>query len=202
MVLAGCSEGNRQAGDVTSAEAYGRRVPVKRQVSDKIGGMREFHVREARVPDCEWLARMRAKLWPDGTVEEHRRELKDLLAGEALSTLPTVVLVAESSDGSSGDGPSGDGLIWGFLEAGLRSHADGCDTRRPVGFIEGWFVEKKARRQGVGRALVVAAEAWARSHGCTEMASDTWIEDEGSQFAHRALGYEETDRCVHYRKTL
>jgi hypothetical protein len=29
-----------------------------------------------------------------------------------------------------------------------------------------------------------------------------WIDDERSQHAHQALGFEAFDRCVHFRKTL
>jgi aminoglycoside 6'-N-acetyltransferase I len=47
-----------------------------------------------------------------------------------------------------------------------------------------------------------AAEQWARSHGCLEMASDIWIDEEISQKAHQALGFEIVDRCVHFRKQL
>jgi aminoglycoside 6'-N-acetyltransferase I len=34
------------------------------------------------------------------------------------------------------------------------------------------------------------------------MASDTWINDEGSVHAHESLGFEIVDRCIHFRKTL
>jgi aminoglycoside 6'-N-acetyltransferase I len=34
------------------------------------------------------------------------------------------------------------------------------------------------------------------------MASDTWLDNLGSQSAHEALGFEVVDRCVHYRKRL
>ena len=71
-----------------------------------------------------------------------------------------------------------------------------------VGYIEGWYVAESYRHQGVGKKLVAAAEDWARSHGCLEIASDTWIDNEVSQSAHEALGYEVVDRCVHYRKML
>ena len=64
-----------------------------------------------------------------------------------------------------------DGGLCGFLEAAIRSRANGCDST-PVGYIEGWYVDEDVRRQGVGRALVEAAEAWARSKGCRQMASD------------------------------
>src|SRR5687767_8774541 len=70
------------------------------------------------------------------------------LEGRPYSTLPLVSFVAEAEDGR----------LAGFIEVGLRSHADACDGRRAVGFIEGWFVSADFRRQGIGRALVDAAE--------------------------------------------
>ena len=47
-----------------------------------------------------------------------------------------------------------------------------------------------------------AAEDWARSQDCAEMGSDALIENQGSQGAHKALGFEIVDRCVHFRKAL
>ncbi|HWG17323.1 MAG TPA: hypothetical protein VN678_05640 [Acidobacteriaceae bacterium] len=47
-----------------------------------------------------------------------------------------------------------------------------------------------------------AAEEWARAHGAREMASDALIDNEPSELAHRALGFEVVDRCVHLRKSL
>jgi aminoglycoside 6'-N-acetyltransferase I len=38
--------------------------------------------------------------------------------------------------------------------------------------------------------------------GARELASDTWLDNAGSQHAHEALGFEVVDRCVHYRKAL
>lgn len=85
---------------------------------------------------------------------------------------------------------------------GLRSHADGCDTAQPVGFVEGWFVHEAFRDRGIGKELMRTAEDWARRQGCLEMASDTWIDDERSLRSHQALGFEVVDRCVHFRKPL
>ena len=95
---------------------------------------------------------------------------------------------------------NGDSLA-GFIEISLRSHVDGCETH-PVGYIEGWYVDGFARGTGVGRALVAAAEVWARAHGCSEMGSDALIDNIESQRAHAALGYEIVDRCVNFRKSL
>jgi aminoglycoside 6'-N-acetyltransferase I len=149
-------------------------------------------IRRAQLSDREHLVRMRAALWPDSSAEEHDLEVIAILEGRAALTMPLIILIAET----------GDRRVVGFLEVDLRSHADGCNPAHPVGYIEGWYVAENYRDQGVGKRLVAAAEDWARSHGCVEIASDTWIDNEVSQRAHEALGYEVVDRCVHYRKTI
>ena len=106
--------------------------------------------------------------------------------------MPLANFVAETADGR----------LFGFAEVDVRSHADGCNPTRPVGYLEGWYVAEEGRHRGIGRRLLSAAEDWARSNGCIEMASDTWIENELSQTCHEALGFEVVDRCVHYRKAL
>jgi aminoglycoside 6'-N-acetyltransferase I len=148
-------------------------------------------VRRAVPADLEVLARQFFALWSDGSLEDHRAEAAAILVDTPRSTMPLIVLVAEVG-----------GVVVGFVEVGLRSHADGCDPRQPVGFVEGWFVESEHRRKGLGRALLAAAEDWARSQGCREIGSDTWIDNEPSQRAHEALGFEVVDRCVNYRKAL
>lgn len=92
------------------------------------------------------------------------------------------------------------GLV-GFVSASLRDWAEGCESR-PVPFLEGWFVAEGHRGHGVGAALVAAVEAWARSLGHTEMGSDTWLDNEAGRRAHEALGFEEVERVVSYRKRL
>lgn len=149
-------------------------------------------IREAGPQDLTDVATMCHQLWPDASVEEHAANIRPLLEGNPPSHLPNVVLVAEEPD---------QGCI-GFLDVGLRSHADGCDPSRPVGYMEGWYIAPAYRRKGVGARLVAAAEDWARLQGCKEIASDTWIDNAPSQGAHEALGFEIVDRCVHYRKDL
>ena len=106
--------------------------------------------------------------------------------------MPLVILVSQDSDST----------LLGFLEVGLRSYADGCDVSHPVGYVEGWYVEENARKQGIGTALLHAAEDWARSQGCTEMASDTTIDNHVSQRVHESLGFQVAERSVLYRKAL
>jgi len=134
---------------------------------------------------AEWL-RMRRALWDDCPDDQQVREM-----GEILKSDTETVSFAERPDGG----------LCGFLEAAIRPWAIGCDAR-PVGYIEGWYVDEDVRRQGVGRALVEAAEAWARSKGCRQMASDAELWNEVSHQAHGAVGYEETARLVLYKKDL
>jgi aminoglycoside 6'-N-acetyltransferase I len=149
-------------------------------------------VRQALIADQAELAKMRAVLWPDASAEEHFKELSAALSHGMSGSLPSAILVSHNKDGA----------LIGFLEVGMRSHADGCDPARPVGFVEGWFVQDRFRNQGVGKELMRVAEEWARTQGCLEMASDTLSDNESSQRAHEALGFEVVDRCVNFRKAL
>lgn len=149
-------------------------------------------IRHAEPADAEELAGMRAALWPEGSLEDHRRDVDAWFADGPAGMLPAAVFVAHTPNQS----------LTGFVEVSLRSHADGCDPGHPVGYIEGWFVQPDHRGHGIGAALIRAAEDWARAHGCREMASDALLSNEPSELAHRALGFEVVDRCVHLRKSL
>jgi aminoglycoside 6'-N-acetyltransferase I len=97
--------------------------------------------------------------------------------------------------------PRGEGGLCGFIEAAIRPFAEGCRTQ-PVGYIEGWYVDPDSRWRGIGRSLVTAAENWARSKGCKEIASDAEVSNLDSEEAHRRLGYVEVSRLVHFKKDL
>ena len=149
-------------------------------------------VRMARGEDREQLARLRAALWPESSAEKHAKELLGILDGKGFGTMPLTEIVAEESTGA----------LVGFLEVGLRSHADGCDVSRAVGYVEGWYVAESYRKQGIGRKLMAAAEDWTRQQGCAEMASDALLGNDLSELAHEALGFAVVDRCIRFRKTL
>lgn len=142
-----------------------------------------------------WL-QLRSELWPRHPLETLTREVDAFLTGDGLwklgrESIPFLVLVAERE---------AEGIV-GFLEASLRPFADGCRTA-PVGYLEGWYVAPAHRRRGIGSALVRAAEGWARSSGCREMASDARVDNVTSELCHRALGYEVVHRTIHFRRDL
>lgn len=152
----------------------------------------ESCVRLAQPSDLRGLAPLLAALWPESPAEEHARELELILAGKAPGTLPLVIFVAEDRDGS----------VVGFLECGLRSHAESCNPSRPVGYVEGWYVAAGYRRRGIGKSLLAAGEEWARRQGCLEMASDALSDNTLSQDVHQRLGFEVVEHSVHFRKAL
>lgn len=141
-------------------------------------------IRPIRRTDRDEVVRMRMALWPDSTPEEV----------DALLERPHeayTVLVAVRADGR----------LAAFAEVGTRAYAEGCDTS-PVAYLEGIWVDRDARRSGVAVGLVRQAEAWARSRGLTEMASDAEIANRVSLQFHRAAGFQEVERIVCFRRDL
>jgi aminoglycoside 6'-N-acetyltransferase I len=136
--------------------------------------------------DAEWM-RMRDILWPGLTTGVHNIDMAEFRSHDERQA----AFVVDRENG----------LLGGFLETGTRKYADGCETTR-VGYIEGWYVDPDLRRTGWGRALIEAAEDWARSCGYSEIASDCLLENEVSLKAHTSLGYQETERLIHFRKSL
>jgi aminoglycoside 6'-N-acetyltransferase I len=137
---------------------------------------------------AEWL-RMRQALWPNADSDAQLADMDEWLAQ------PDTAVIVVPRIGGAGAG------LAGFAEVGTRSVAESCSSS-PVAFLEGWYVDPDLRRQGVGTALVRAAETWARSKGVKELASDTQLANTDSQRAHAAVGFIEVERLVAYRKVL
>lgn len=134
----------------------------------------------------EWLV-LRQALWPHRSPEYHRRQVEDA----SRSGDRHVGLLARVQDASVG-----------FAEAVLRFDAvNGCSSS-PVGFLEGVYVQPAWRRRGVASSLCRAVEAWAAGLGCQELASDRALADGDARWWHQALGFEETERVVFYRKAV
>jgi len=147
----------------------------------------QFIVRPIAERDLSEWFRLRRKLWDATTDEDHKAEMLDIVDHPDSQ----LVAVAETENGK----------LAGFLEASIRPFVEDCETDH-VGYLEGWFVDPEFRRHGIGRMLVSLAEEWAKSRGCTEMASDAELGNEMSLAAHTRLGYRETSRLVHLRKEL
>ncbi len=148
-----------------------------------------MRLRPLELRDRRAWAEMRAALWPEADAAELAHETIKHFAGvkaaEEVWVAEDVVI----------------GRLLGFLELSLRAYAEGCASS-PVPFVEAWYVTAEARHSGVGRALIEAAENWSRLRGFAELGSDAALENDPSHAAHQALGFEEVERIVCYRKSL
>jgi aminoglycoside 6'-N-acetyltransferase I len=135
-----------------------------------------------------WL-QMRQQLWPEDSDLEHRLCVDRYLAGDRRE--PAEVLLAINDRGQP----------VGFAELAIRNIVDGCSSDR-VAYLEGWYVDAEARRTGIGRLLIRAAEEWACAQGCTEFGSDALLDDEISHAAHLNLGFVETGKVRTFRKSI
>jgi aminoglycoside 6'-N-acetyltransferase I len=133
----------------------------------------------------QWI-QLRCELWPHESGAEMDVEGRAALVADP----PLIVFVATEEEG-----------LAGFLELGLRSVAEGCATS-PVPYVEGWYVAADRRRQGLGGALMSAAEQWSRERGYAELGSDTEEFNRLSRDAHAALGFEKVETLVVFRKAL
>ena len=145
----------------------------------------EITIRRITHEDKQAWFIMRKGIWPDAPDEYMTFDQDDILANEN-----AVVFFAYA-----------DGSLAGMIEASIKDYAEGCETS-PVGYLEAWYVYAQFRGQGVAKALTDAAESWIRGKGCTEVASDTWLENQASIRAHEKSGYYEAERLVHFVKQL
>ena len=144
-----------------------------------------MEIRKATPADSMALANLASRMW-NHNPEELEPEFASLTASDEAACFLAW----------------NDNLPIGFAQCQLRhDYVEGCDTS-PVGFLEGIYVEAEYRRSGVARALLAACEDWARSVGCSEFASDCELDNADSLRFHLAMGFEEANRIICFRKTL
>lgn len=89
----------------------------------------------------------------------------------------------------------------GFIELNLRDNVPGS-SQQTTPYIEAWFVSPDCQGQGIGKALIHAAEEWAKQQGFQELGSDAPITNEKSVNLHKQLGFNEIERVVCLLKPL
>ena len=145
-----------------------------------------YQVRQAASRDeAAWLD-LTMRLWPDATSAELKEDFHRVFFSEE-----EAIFLCEEK-----------GQLLGMIILALRhEYVEGTHTT-PVGYIEGIFVREEYRCRKVGQCLVEKAEQWSKWRGCREIASDTELSNQNSQQFHQAIGFEEANRIVCYRKSL
>lgn len=144
-----------------------------------------MNIRKAHPEDSRVLADLAAKMW-----EHAADELETEFAALTADTEASCFLAYEEEQPI------------GFAQCQLRhDYVEGCETS-PVGFLEGIYIDADHRRSGAGRALLSACEAWAKSMGCREFASDCELDNHDSLAWHLKNGFEEMGRTIWFAKKL
>ena len=148
------------------------------------------HLRVERCREVEapgWLA-LRKALWPETARERHRHAMQAQIDDPECHA----AFITYAADGAA----------LGFAEVSLRFDRVNGTTSSPVAFLEGIYVRDPDRRRGVARDLLEAVLAWAARRGCRELASDVELANTLGQRVHRALGFEETERVVYFKRRV
>ncbi|OHX12202.1 aminoglycoside 6'-N-acetyltransferase [Chromobacterium sphagni] len=136
---------------------------------------------------AHWL-QLRGQLWPHCPLPRHQEDIAAQLAKPSRH----IAFLAHDAAGQP----------IGLIEAALRHDYVNGTSRSPVAFLEGIYVVPAERRRGVARLLLARVKAWARQHGCDELASDAQLDNHPAQAAHLALGFAESERVVFYKMAL
>jgi len=91
--------------------------------------------------------------------------------------------------------------ILGFVELSSRNIVDGC-LSSPVAYIEGLFIKKENRGNGLGTKTIEAIKIWCKERGFTELGADTELANKRAQKFFNSVGFHETFRIVEFRTKI
>ena len=143
-------------------------------------------IKQAKPEDIMTLAGFAMKLWTGHSFTEMANKFKKLISCDHAVCFIQYV----------------DGKAIGFAQCQLRNdYVEGTDSS-PVGYLEGIFIEDAYRKHGYAKELLKACEAWAKGKHCAEFASDCELENDDSLRFHMAMGFEEANRIICFRKDI
>ena len=143
-------------------------------------------IKRAKVEDAEILAGLAIQMWTEHEPEEMADEFRKLVMNEEAACF------IQFED----DRPIG------FAQCQLRhDYVEGTESS-PVGYLEGLFISEENRKHGYAAELLMECEKWAKEKGCSEFASDCELDNADSLRFHIALGFEEANRIICFRKDI
>lgn len=143
-------------------------------------------IKIAQKEDAIVIAKLAVQMWCEHTVSELEQDFSDLIGSDHAAIFLKYV----------------DGKPVGFAQCQLRTdYVEGTHSS-PVGYLEGIFIEKAYQNCGYAKELLVECEKWAKEKKCTEFASDCELDNEDSLHFHLAMGFEEANRIICFRKEI
>lgn len=146
----------------------------------------EMTIRKAQKVDADTLAELAIQMWSGHTVSELKEKFEEITQNEnAVCFIKYIETKAV-----------------GFAQCQLRTDYVEGTRSSPVGYLEGIFVEAEHRNSGYAKELLRECEKWAKEKGCTEFASDCELNNDDSFSFHKAMGFEEANRIICFRKDI
>lgn len=143
-------------------------------------------IRRAVTEDAALLAGLAAQMWKDNDPSDLKEMFYKLIGSEDAACFIKFV----------------DCQAVGFAQCQLRTdYVEGTHSS-PVGYLEGIFILPEYRKKGYAVGLLAECELWAREKGCTEFASDCELDNTGSLSFHLAMGFEEANRIICFKKNI
>ena len=143
-------------------------------------------IHRARIEDAEVLAGFAIQMWTDNDPKDLEAEFRGLAMNDEAACFIKYV----------------DDKPVAFAQCGLRhDYVEGTKSS-PVGYLEGVFVSEGYRKKGYAAELLSECEKWAGEKGCSEFASDCELDNAESLRFHMAIGFEEANRIICFRKKL
>lgn len=143
-------------------------------------------IKKATESDIPALAELAIQMWDGATLSELEEHFAELINRE------DAVCFLKYVEGNS----------IGFAQCQLRhDYVEGTETS-PVGYLEGIFIREEFRHQGFAKELLHECEKWAKEKNCSEFASDCELSNHDSHCFHLAMGFEEANRIICFKKEL
>lgn len=141
---------------------------------------------KATEKDTLVLAELAIQLWSNHTLTELNDDFSEIVNNN-----DAVCFIKYADD-----------IPVGFAQCQLRrDYVEGTHST-PVGYLEGIFVVPEYRHKGYAKELLNKCELWAKEKGCEEFASDCELDNTSSFNFHKAMGFEEANRIICFRKEL
>lgn len=143
-------------------------------------------IKKATPNDTRVLAELAIQMWSNHTVSELDTDFDEIVSNkDAVCYIKYI-----------------DNTPVGFAQCQLRHDYVEGTRSSPVGYLEGIFVVPEHQHKGYAKELLQECELWAKEKGCTEFASDCELDNSNSFNFHMAMGFEEANRVICFRKEL
>lgn len=143
-------------------------------------------IRKATENNTKVLAELAIQMWSDSTISQLQADFAETVnSNDAVCFIKYV-----------------DNTPVGFAQCQLRHDYVEGTSSFPVGYLEGIFIVPEYQHKGYAKELLNACEVWAKDKGCSEFASDCELDNINSLNFHMAMGFEEANRVICFRKEL